>query len=109
MLKRKAISGDILSISLIGLWPLDGSYISGLKLVAGGQTEGKMLIEINDEICAGSLTNIDSSGLGKWSLDCEQTEDARGHFSWDQDGTLSFRGETSQSGQAIDWSAHPVF
>jgi hypothetical protein len=109
MSSRQAARNDFVAISLIGKWPLTDSYISGLKLIARGMTSGKMLVEIDGETCQGLLTDIDTSGLGKWSVECRDTEDASGRFSWERDGTLSFRGETTQSAQEIHWTAYPVF
>lgn len=106
--ERKA-STDFLAIRLTGKWPLDDSYISGLKLIARGNIAGKMLIEISGETCNGQLFDIGTNGLGEWAITCSLNEDASGRFSWDADGTLSFRGETAVTASEINWTGYQVF
>jgi hypothetical protein len=106
---RRNAGKDFLAIRLTGKWPLDDSYISGLKLISGGNTAGKMLVKIGAETCSGQLSDIGSNGLGEWFIRCDLNEDASGRFSWDADGTLSFRGETAVTASQIDWTGYQVF
>jgi hypothetical protein len=106
---RKNAGRNFSAIRLTGRWPLDDSPVSGMKLFVQGRTYGNMKITINDEICDARLTSIQSSGLGTWTLDCLVNESASGRFSWDSDGSLSFRGQTSVSRSEIDWIAYQVF
>lgn len=109
MMSRQNVSKEFLAIRLTGKWPLNDSYVSGLKLIARGSTAGKMLIEISGETCSGELSKIGTNGLGEWEINCHLTEDASGRFSWDKDGTLSFRGETAITASEINWRAYQVF
>lgn len=106
---RKSSNRNFSAIRLTGRWPLDDSPVSGMKLFVQGRTSGKMKITIKGEICDARLTNIQTNGLGSWSLDCEVNENSSGRFSWDADGSLSFRGQTAVSGSEIDWVAYQVF
>jgi len=106
---RRKSNDNLSALRLLGTWPVDDSPVSGLKLFVQNQFSGKMKITVKDEICEGMLTNIQSNGLGKWSLDCEENESAKGRFSWDTDGTMSFRGETSKTGAEINWTANQIF
>jgi len=109
MISRETSDKDFLAIRLTGKWPLDDSYISGLKLISRSKTAGKMLIKISDETCNGRLFEIEASGLGEWELVCNQNEGASGQFSWEADGTLRFRGETAVTRNKINWTAYQVF
>jgi hypothetical protein len=109
MASRRYAGKYFLAIRLTGKWPLDDSYISGLKLIARGNIAGKMLIEISGETCSGQLTDIGTNDLGEWTITCTLNEDASGRFSWDADGTLSFRGETATTAREINWTGYQVF
>jgi len=97
------------ALRLTGKWPTNDSFISGLKLIIQGDSSGPIRVNVEDEICEGMLTKIATNGLGKWTLECESHENAEGRYSWDSDGTFSFRGETLTTNQDITWKGYQVF
>lgn len=106
---QKASDRNFSAIRLTGNWPLDNSPVSGLKLVVQGRIAGRMKVTVRSEICEAMLTSIETNGLGTWALECADNENASGQFSWDADGNLNFRGQTSASDAEVEWSAHQVF
>ena len=100
---------EISALRLTGQWPVDGSRISGLKLIRHSRTSGRVVVTVRGERCEGVMSNIGSNGLGQWTLRCSENESAEGRFSWDRDGSVSFRGQTTLSGGEIRWTGYPVF
>lgn len=97
------------ALRLTGKWPTDNSFVAGLKLIIQGDSSGLIKVSVGDEICEGMLSKISSNGLGQWALNCETHESANGRYSWDTDGTFSFKGETIETLKAINWNGHQVF
>ncbi len=106
---KKNNQTNISAIRVTGKWPVNSSYVSGMKIIEGGKTAGQIKITINNEPCEGMLSNIGTNGLGDWVLDCEENENSKGRFSWDEDGSFSFKGQTTETLQDIDWIAYQVF
>ncbi len=96
------------AMRISGNWPIDKSSVSGLKIVFKGDASGKLKLRVNNEICDGMLTKIGTNGLGQWTMKCHDNEDATGRFSWDSDGTMSFRGKTVESGMELEWTASHI-
>ncbi len=109
MASRRNAEKNFLAIMIVGKWPLDGSNISALKLIARGKTAGDMLVRINDETCHGKLSEIEASGHGEWEINCNSNENASGQFHWEADGTFRFQGKTATTASEINWLAYQVF
>lgn len=112
--ERKTISWQnkeqkISALRLTGIWPVDNSHISGMKIIEGGETSGQIKIVVNNEACEGMLSNLGTNGLGNWELECNSNESSQGRFSWDKNGSFSFKGQTNETLQDINWTAYQIF
>lgn len=97
------------AIRLTGKWPIDGSYISGFKLIIKGNAEGVVKVKIGNEICNGILGRSGPLKTGDWNLECKSNESSGGHYTTRTDESISFRGRTKTTHLDIDWVGDQVF
>ena len=97
------------ALRLTGKWPTNGSFLSGMKLIFQGDASGLIKVNVDKEICEGMLTKIPTGGQGKWTLECEVHEDAEGNYSWNSDGTFSFKGKTLTTNREIAWKGQQIY
>lgn len=109
LISQENVNRNFSALRLTGKWPHDDSPVTGLKLLMQGKISGRVKVTIKGEICEAMLTEIQNDGPGDWMLECEANENASGEFSWNSDGTLGFRGQTSETGADIDWLAYQIF
>lgn len=97
------------AVRLTGKWPLDGSYVSGFKLIVKGDVSGVIKVNIGKDICNGTLERTGTLRSGDWELKCDSNENSRGRYTINADESINFLGQTNATKSKIDWTGYRVF